>query len=254
LLSARRSVIAKWNAGRAKANKQLEDMRIMHLFIVTPVPERSQMIPRTYDALAPLGQHDAMKGQVELIDEINKQKPRGYRDEFGVRGEVSSEILPAIQHANAIRKPGAAQLEDEFGIRVCTAMLNTCGLVNGGWRYREIYIHSKLMLIDDTYFTLGSANLNQRSMVVDSEINITVVDPFKARNLRQRVWEQLSRISGIGGTGKQEEISAAFKKWRKNMDDNRARQNIESGKAEDRQMLGFILPLVDNRKSTLRLG
>lgn len=36
-----------------------------------------------------------------------------------------------------------------------------------------VYIHSKLMIVDDRYFTLGSANLANRSMTVDSEINAT---------------------------------------------------------------------------------
>jgi phosphatidylserine/phosphatidylglycerophosphate/cardiolipin synthase-like enzyme len=35
----------------------------------------------------------------------------------------------------------------------------------------RVYIHSKLMIVDDAIFTLGSANLANRSMVVDSEIN-----------------------------------------------------------------------------------
>lgn len=38
-----------------------------------------------------------------------------------------------------------------------------------------VYIHSKLMIIDDELLTLGSANLANRSMTVDSEINATWV-------------------------------------------------------------------------------
>ncbi|EDT38527.1 phospholipase D-like domain-containing protein [Burkholderia ambifaria] len=56
-------------------------------------------------------------------------------------------------------------------------------------RYREIYIHSKLLLIDDSFFTLGSANLNLRSMAVDAEINIGTDDPAKSEDLRKRVWK-----------------------------------------------------------------
>ncbi|KAK1935173.1 Phospholipase D A [Phytophthora citrophthora] len=41
---------------------------------------------------------------------------------------------------------------------------------------RKIYIHSKIMLIDDVYLTIGSANWNRRSMTSDSELNANVVD------------------------------------------------------------------------------
>eukprot|EP00644_Phytophthora_capsici_P014209 jgi/Phyca11/525367/estExt2_fgenesh1_pm.C_PHYCAscaffold_30127 len=41
---------------------------------------------------------------------------------------------------------------------------------------RKIYIHSKIMLIDDVYLTIGSANWNRRSMTSDSELNANVID------------------------------------------------------------------------------
>jgi phosphatidylserine/phosphatidylglycerophosphate/cardiolipin synthase-like enzyme len=39
-----------------------------------------------------------------------------------------------------------------------------------------IYIHSKLVIADDTWFTIGSANLTRRSWTFDSEINVAVID------------------------------------------------------------------------------
>jgi phospholipase D1/2 len=36
-----------------------------------------------------------------------------------------------------------------------------------------IYIHSKLLLVDDRFLSVGSANMNNRSMGLDTEINIT---------------------------------------------------------------------------------
>jgi phosphatidylserine/phosphatidylglycerophosphate/cardiolipin synthase-like enzyme len=35
-----------------------------------------------------------------------------------------------------------------------------------------VYIHSKLMIVDDRFMTIGSANLTNRSMTIDSELNL----------------------------------------------------------------------------------
>ncbi len=36
----------------------------------------------------------------------------------------------------------------------------------------DVYIHAKLMIIDDTFMTVGSTNINSRSMETDPELNI----------------------------------------------------------------------------------
>ncbi|PHV16486.1 hypothetical protein CSQ90_12350 [Janthinobacterium sp. BJB303] len=105
-------------------------------------------------------------------------------------------------------------------------MLNVSAFDKDRWRYREIYIHSKLMLVDDAFMTLGSANLNQRSMAVDSEINIATVDHRVARDLRKRVWRMHSGGLVDGGGGTKAEIVDAFEKWVELMGANRRKNGI----------------------------
>jgi phosphatidylserine/phosphatidylglycerophosphate/cardiolipin synthase-like enzyme len=115
-------------------------------------------------------------------------------------------------------------------------------------RYREIYIHSKMLLIDDTFISFGSANLNQRSMSVDSEINFATNDTRHATDLRRRIFSQLSggNFDGLGGT--REDVSITYKIWTEQMN-----LNLKAKRDSD-AMTGFLLPLWDNRSATYRLG
>ncbi|PMQ09881.1 phosphatidylserine/phosphatidylglycerophosphate/cardiolipin synthase family protein [Janthinobacterium sp. AD80] len=255
LLSERKKVVAAWKAGSVKAGKSLEDMPVMHVFIVIPVPERAQMVPRTHDTLAALGQHAGMTGQNTMIDDYNKQpKTRHVRGGFGITNEVEVKLPDVVRHSNGINKPGVMTLESEFGLKVSVAMLNVSAFDNDRWRYREIYIHSKLMLVDDVFMTLGSANLNQRSMAVDSEINIATIDRRVAHDLRKRVWCMHSGGLVDGGGGTKAEIVLAFENWTKLMVENRKRKFNKSETAIFKKMTGFLLPLEDKRSSTIRLG
>ena len=255
LLAERKKVVAAWKAGSVKAGKSLEDMPVMHVFIVIPVPERAQMVPRTHDTLAALGQHAGMTGQNTMIDDYNKRpKTRRVRAGFGISTEAEVKLPDVVRHSNGINKPGAMTLESEFGLKVSVAMLNVSAFDTNRWRYREIYIHSKLMLVDDVFMTLGSANLNQRSMAVDSEINIATIDRRVARDLRKRVWRMHSGGLVDGGGGTKAEIVDAFEKWGNLMKANRTKKLAKQGGAKLKKMIGFLLPLEDSRSSTIRLG
>lgn len=55
-------------------------------------------------------------------------------------------------------------------------------------RYRPIYVHAKVGIVDDQWATIGSANLNSRGMSHDAELNVAVLDPTFARGLRLSLW------------------------------------------------------------------
>lgn len=50
--------------------------------------------------------------------------------------------------------------------------------------YRPIYVHAKVAIVDDQWLTVGSANLNNRGMRDDAELNVAVLHPQMARGLR----------------------------------------------------------------------
>jgi phosphatidylserine/phosphatidylglycerophosphate/cardiolipin synthase-like enzyme len=253
LLQVRKKSMQQWNASRVAAGLPLEKMPILHVFIVIPVPEREEMIPRTYDTLATLGEQAHMSGQAMLIKNKNENR-RTIRvaDGSGPAVTIQEPLPEVVQYANQISSPNTMMLESQFGIKVCTAMLNSCGSNGTDFSYREIYIHSKLLLIDDIFFTLGSANMNLRSMAVDSEINVATVDPGNAKKLRKRIWEQLTgkrNATGNGGDGSYPAIADAFDDWLDTMANNRQIKAVGS-----EPIVGFLLPLEDARSSASRLG
>lgn len=64
-----------------------------------------------------------------------------------------------------------------------------------------LYVHAKIAIVDDSWLTIGSANLNEHSFFNDSEMNLIVCDPELARETRLRLWaEHLERpIEDVSG-------------------------------------------------------
>lgn len=50
--------------------------------------------------------------------------------------------------------------------------------------YRSIYVHAKTTIVDDAWLTLGSANLNNRGMRDDTELNVAIEYAEMAQRLR----------------------------------------------------------------------
>ena len=59
-----------------------------------------------------------------------------------------------------------------------------------GFRFLPVYVHSKVAIVDDAWYTVGSANLNQRGLATDTELNVQALDPAGARTLRLRLWAE----------------------------------------------------------------
>jgi phosphatidylserine/phosphatidylglycerophosphate/cardiolipin synthase-like enzyme len=68
----------------------------------------------------------------------------------------------------------------------------------GAARYRPIYVHAKVAVVDDRWATVGSANLNSRGMSHDAELNIAALDDAFARGLRLALWsEHLGALASV---------------------------------------------------------
>ncbi|ALU87460.1 phospholipase [Herbaspirillum rubrisubalbicans M1] len=256
LKQLRRDFIAAWKA----AGQPMKKLPDLHVFIVIPTPERKQMVPATHETVKALGHGTSMPNQDKETERelaLQEQKKELETYEFkgrenGAPPELISKPKPLVSNANPRSNEDIAKELDSLGIKTLMASLWTYDHVGAskGEKYREIYIHSKLMIIDDAFFTLGSANLNLRSMAVDAEINIGCDDPLLSEKLRRDVFAMHSaNAEGCdGGNGSTTEMSSTFRKWKNLLHDNRREKNAQSVPQ------GFLIPFFDDRTSSLRLA
>ncbi|GCE27385.1 phospholipase [Dictyobacter alpinus] len=108
------------------------------------------------------------------------------------RGATMSILLP--DHPNVGRAFSDAGLDtlrrsvpeavEEGRIRAFCLATSHFKMSDGLIHYRPIYVHSKAAIVDDHWSTVGSANLNNRGMRDDTEINVATLDQSLARGLR----------------------------------------------------------------------
>jgi phosphatidylserine/phosphatidylglycerophosphate/cardiolipin synthase-like enzyme len=86
--------------------------------------------------------------------------------------------------------------------------------------WTPVYVHSKTTILDDAVIIHGSANLNVRSMEVDSELNIVVPDYDAALSMRRDLW----RIHA-GEDGAVDDEAKAFNFWEALIQQNRDQES-----------------------------
>ncbi|MCL1824729.1 MAG: phospholipase D-like domain-containing protein [Betaproteobacteria bacterium] len=220
----------------------------LYLFVITNSGDEGMGsgTKKTYQMLDSLGRADAMPGvarqmrindlktQINQIDgEIEKLKGRNMpsASEFEIFriGGASAKDSAKITELEAKKKPLSAQLlelqRDTEGktilpkeipglkVHICTL---TAPDTPKGVPWPEVYIHSKLMIIDDVFMTLGSANINTRSMETDSEMNIAHAQRSIIQKVRRELWGQHTN-----GRGAQDDVKQAFEEWGKIINENR---------------------------------
>ncbi|MCA8095551.1 phospholipase D-like domain-containing protein, partial [Burkholderia anthina] len=102
-------------------------------------------------------------------------------------------------------------------------------------KWMVTYVHSKIMVIDDVFLTHGSANINTRSMEVDSELNICHEHGDVTKALRKRLWAIHTRLESAnsqGGSGDTnraraigDDMGVAYDTWKMILTSNQKLQN-----------------------------
>lgn len=157
-------------------------------------------------------------GRAETIPEVTKlllikqaQKDAPPRPQPDSRDQAGQRELAQWQ---ADRDQEAKKIVDSTLVLqpIPGLKVHVCSLVApdspAGKPWMPVYIHSKLMIVNDVFTTHGSANINTRSMQVDSELNIAHEWVSVTRALRRRLWGLHTK-----GQGVQDDPAEAFKAW-----------------------------------------
>jgi phosphatidylserine/phosphatidylglycerophosphate/cardiolipin synthase-like enzyme len=115
--------------------------------------------------------------------------------------------MPAVAAARA--EAHAAPFFDALGALGMRPNFSVAALAatDDAGRRREIYVHAKIMLVDDVWATIGSANFLTRSFHADTELNASVWHPPTARALRAALLREHTGIE-TGALGLAEALQA----------------------------------------------
>ena len=205
-----------------------------------PVPKTKEtgthfvQVLRTYGCnggfpFAPKGEFSA---RAAWLHAINKAQEIIYiEDQYFVSYEIALALANALKSQPQLRvivlvpeqpedRPNEFRYHQE---RVISLLQRTAEDRFATYHLRSengpIYVHAKLMIVDDVWVGIGSMNLNRRSMTNDSELCIGIVDSQLvdgvckfARELRMRLWSEHLLIDPED-LGKIMDPAAGFKVW-----------------------------------------
>ena len=191
-------------------------LKPIYVFILTSTPENDGMDRPTYDVASKVGSSEAMKVEHDEAVKLAREKK--------IKAPITAEELAGS------------------GINVFMGSLWTCDKGKQTLQatdYEEIYIHAKVAVVDDAAFTIGSANLNVRSMALDSELNVLSEAQDVAFKLR---CDLFSQCSGMAGPAQFGNMAATFEKWL-----GTAARNAKN-KGVGNQLTSQLLPFHVDRK------
>lgn len=230
------NIKAQKNAGRIP-----EKDGYLYLFVITNVTDEGmgegtlntqRMLDSlgrgdTIPELTRLRRSDALKDEMNAPSSYPALSDEGITEGFRRREKYQKEMEDL--------KNKAAQ---EFMIPVDGLKVHICSLVapdSPPDDWMPTYVHSKIMLINDVFTTHGSANINTRSMEVDSELNISHDWAKVTKALRKRLWNMHTK-----GLGVQDDPEDAFNAWDKLLKQNHDNQQPDSKAAPVVPLVQFL--------------
>lgn len=200
--------VAEWLGDRIKRAVFSHMQQAFHVYIVLPVYPEGRLDDPANVAQIHLTRQSLVFGSKSLLNRIRRS--------LWVKQQLELQTVPRREWWQKITEL-EEQCGDEYNnipLEACNEYVTLLNLrdhaeLNGRMVTEQIYVHSKLMIVDDRYVLVGSANINDRSLQGDrdSELAVLISDtahcytdldgtgvaaPTRnfARELRQNAWRK----------------------------------------------------------------
>lgn len=87
---------------------------------------------------------------------------------------------------------------------------------------KEIYVHSKIMIVDDYWITIGSANMDKKGFKDSTEVNLGIISSELARQIRVQLWNEHLNLNRQGTFTEfnLDSFDNGFEEWKRLANDN----------------------------------
>jgi len=137
---------------------------------------------------------DQAIGSPAIVDALQAAADRGVEVAFLVPGNAHPAFVAARSEPRAgffFEKLARLGAHPRFTLAAIAAS-------RPGGRYDEVYVHAKIMLVDDAWGTIGSTNVADRSFRDDTELNASFWHPPTVRQLREALQSEHLGVDTAG--------------------------------------------------------
>lgn len=197
-------------------NVNLEELETEKSRIALSNPKGTLGVPGPLD--------ETRKARIKALDaEIESRK----KDLENEKQKIKKGDIAEPEEDRQFTQKLGYEFKDTPGIKahICTLVADNA--------WQEVYVHSKVTIMDDTFTIISSANLNTRSMEKDTELGIILQTGEVARDLRKRLWSLHTKKNAAANPDGMHDYNVAknaFDVWIKLLEDNRQAKKEKSSK------------------------
>ena len=168
-----------------------------HVYLVLPVHPEGRLNDITVIAQVHWTMQSLVFADHSLVNRVKRAVAAGKICKNPLNDDAWKAALEVADKA----KKGAGSYrdvaEDEWGQYLTLLNLRACEVINGKVRTEQIYVHSKLLIVDDRHAILGSANINDRSQTGERDSEMAVLIMNDANRVTAPLGERPAQVHAV---------------------------------------------------------